>query len=83
MHMCRGPATIEINTAGAFQTLVISGNNFLGVNRIQFEDNASNAFGNLNITGLAPQLGTIPVGPGQIIFSQMRNLSRSLVEYLI
>ena len=60
-------------TAGAFQTLVISGNNFLGVNRIQFEDNASNAFGSLNITGIAPQAPwpyTVAVGPGQIIFSQ-------------
>ena len=56
-------------TAGVTQTLVINGNNFLGVNRIQFEDNASNAFGNLNITGLDPQLGTIAVGPGQITFS--------------
>ena len=70
-------------TAGVTQTLVINGNNFFGVNRIQFEDNASNAFGNLNITGLDPQLGTIAVGPGQITFLQMRNLSRLLVEYLI
>ena len=60
-------------TAGATQTLVISGNNFLGVNRIQFEDNASNAFGNLNITGIAPQAPwpyTVAVGAGQINFSQ-------------
>ena len=60
-------------TAGAFQSLVISGNNFLGVNRIQFEDNASNAFGNLNITGIAPQAPwpyTVAVGAGLIIFSQ-------------
>ena len=60
-------------TGGATQTLVISGNNFLGVNRIQFEDDGSNAFGNLNFTGLEPQAPwpyTVAVGGGQISFTQ-------------
>ena len=60
-------------TAGVTQTLVISGNNFLGVNRIQFEDDSNNSFGNLNITGMqpaAPWPYTFAVGAGQIIFAQ-------------
>ena len=60
-------------TAGVTQDLVIHGNNFLGVNRIQFEDNASNASGGLNITGIIPQAPwpyNHPAGSGQIRFAQ-------------
>ena len=61
------------STAGASQTLVISGNNFLGVNRIQFEDDSGNAFGSLNFTLVAPQAPwpyTYGAGAGQIAFAQ-------------
>ena len=61
------------STAGASQTLVISGDNFLGVNRIQFEDDSGNAFGSLNFTAIAPQAPwpyTYGAGAGQIAFAQ-------------
>ena len=52
---------------------MIHGNNFLGVNRIQFEDSAGNASGGLNITGIIPQAPwpyNHPAGSGQIRFAQ-------------
>ena len=62
------------SSAGVPYSLVITGNNFFGINRIQFmDDSLSSAFApGLDITGLtpgAPFPSSFPVGSGQITFS--------------
>lgn len=63
------------STVGVTQSLVINASNFLGVERIQFEDNASNPFGGLDFRNITPVRNVPPAAPysyaagsGQIIF---------------